>query len=150
MSYPSLNDDERNQFDSNGWKFEKIILNNLNYIKVIETSPNFDIKFFLENLTKHGYQPVFYPPDLILVNKFDNIENYIGFSLPEIIQVNKIDKSSIDSDINYIHDDNLNISVNKNKNKNKNKFSLIGLIIGLSIALAITIWIIIMFLLDII
>lgn len=144
MNYPSLNDNEKNQFDSNGWKFEKIILNNLNYIKVIEAFPNLNIEFFLDNLTKNGYQPVFYPPDLILVNKFDNIENHIGFSLPEFVQINKIDKSSIDSDVKYIYDDNLNNSVNKNKNKYKST------VIGLSIALAITIWIIIMFLFDII
>lgn len=144
MNYPSLNDNEKNQFDSNGWKFEKIILNNLNYVKVIEAFPNLNIEFFLDNLTKNGYQPVFYPPDLILVNKFDNIENYIGFSLPEFVQINKIDKSSIDSDVKYIYDDNLNNSVNKNKNKYKST------VIGLSIALAITIWIIIMFLFDII
>lgn len=144
MNYPSLNDNEKNHFDSNGWKFEKIILNNLNYIKVIEAFPNLNIEFFLDNLTKNGYQPVFYPPDLILVNKFDNIENYIGFSLPEFVQINKIDKSSIDSDVNYIYDDNLNNLVNKNKNKYKST------VIGLSIALAITIWIIIMFLFDII
>lgn len=144
MNYPSLNDNEKNQFDSNGWKFEKIILNNLNYIKVIEAFPNLNIEFFLDNLTKNGYQPVFYPPDLILVNKFDNIENYIGFSLPEFVQINKIDKSSIDSDVKYIYDDNLNNLVNKNKNKYKST------VIGLSIALAITIWIILMFLFDII
>lgn len=144
MNYPSLNDNEKNQFDSNGWKFEKIVLNNLNYIKVIEAFPNLNIEFFLDNLTKNGYQPVFYPPDLILVNKFDNIENHIGFSLPEFVQINKIDKSSIDSDVKYIYDDNLNNSVNKNKNKYKST------VIGLSIALAITIWIIIMFLFDII
>ena len=144
MNYPSLNDNEKNQFDSNGWKFEKIVLNNLNYIKVIEAFPNLNIEFFLDNLTKNGYQPVFYPPDLILVNKFDNIENYIGFSLPEFVQINKIDKSSIDSDVKYIYDDNLNNLVNKNKNKYKST------VIGLSIALAITIWIILMFLFDII
>ena len=149
MSYPSI--DSENEFRVNGWVFEKIIIDNVKYLKIKSTYPTVNISFYIDKLTNSGYQPYFYPPDLISVNNFENIENilisqatYNHYS-DSLVPVDSTFNSTRESDFKFIYDDEINNEPVTDRKINKYKSA----IIGLSISLLIMICIILMYLLDV-
>lgn len=154
MTYPSIDSENEvqniNEFRVNGWEFEKIIIDNVKYLKIKSTYPTVNIGFYIDRLMNSGYQPYFYPPDLINVNKFKNIENilisqetYNHYS-DSLVPVDTTINSSRESDFKFIYEDEINESTNERKiNKYKSA------IIGLSISLLIMVCIILMYLLDV-
>lgn len=155
MTYPSIDSENEvqniNEFRVNGWVFEKIIIDNVKYLKIKSTYPTVNIGFYIDKLTNCGYQPYFYPPDLISVNKFENVENilisqtaYNHYS-ESLVPVDSTFNSFRDSDFKYLYDDEINNDQVTNRKINRYKSA----IIGLSISLIIMVCIILMYLLDV-
>lgn len=155
MSYPSIDSDNEvqnvDEFQVNGWVFEKVIINDHKYLKIKSTYPTVNIGFYIDKLTNSGYQPYFYPPDLISVNKFENVENilisqtaYNHYS-ESLVPIDSTFNSFRDSDFKYLYDDEINNEQVTNRKINRYKSA----IIGLSISLLIMVCIILMYLLDV-
>lgn len=163
MSYPSIDSDNEvqnvDEFQVNGWVFEKVIINDHKYLKIKSTYPTVNLGFYIEKLTNYGYQPYFYPPDLINVLKFENIENILisqtsyNYYSESLVPVDSTINSIKETDLNFFHDDEINnerVRINGERVRIKRKLKKCrSTIIGLSVSLLIMICIILMYLLDV-